>query len=56
MIKDETGRVKIIRSASTMADNSAVKTEATLGRLTPGQKVGKNTPYPTPAADLEPFV
>ena len=56
IIKDETGNVKIICKARTIADSSAVKTEATGGRLPPRQKEGNTTPYPTPDSDLEPSV
>lgn len=56
MIKYETRTVKIIRRASKMVDNSAVKIEATIGRLPPLKKARKITLYPTSAADLEPTV
>ena len=54
MIKNVTGRVKIIYKARTIADNFAVQTDATGGRLPPREKEGNITPYPTPTSDLEP--
>ena len=56
IVKDETGRVKMICKARTMADSSAVKTEAAEGRLPDRLKDGKTTLNPTPASDLEPSV
>lgn len=47
-------KVRITWRASTTADNSAVKTEATLQRLPLQLNRGKTTPKPTPALDSEP--